>query len=402
MKILVSAIACGHGLGSEPGVGWNTAMSLSEHNQVTVLTSSRFRDRNDAFLANSTIPFSIEYFDIGGTDKSITSKQALRWHKSALERAQSIVRSKSIEAAIHTTFNQYRLPFVASRLGIPYVIGPVGGAETVPFGLMPRLPLKILLKETFRYTPLDTIPHLLWRDFPDQSHGHLLCSCPSTMARLQPFWKEGNISVLPAISIDDTEIITELNQVPREPYIVYAGRILPEKGISLLFEALGRCNISGTQIKCKIIGAKGADEISQVRQLAEKHHLPHGSIEAVPFIERSKLKEILTSASAFVYPAFRDSGSMAVLEALAVGAWPICLDISSQHWLPPGLGCKIKPSSFPRVADLLATAIIDSISKNVRNPTWNEQRIDFLLSKMTWKAKARDLNRLLTLASHGN
>ena len=402
MNILVSAIACGHGLGSEPGVGWNTAMSLSEHNQVTVLTSSRCKDRNDAFLANSTIPFAIEYFDIGGTEKSVTSRQALRWHKSALERAQSIVRSKSIEAAIHTTFNQYRLPFVASRLGIPYVIGPVGGAETVPLCLMPGLPFNTLLKETFRYTPLDTIPHLFWRDFPNQSHGHLLCSCPATMARLRPFWKEGNISVLPAISIDDTEIITEINQAPREPYIVYAGRIIPEKGISLLFEALGRCKTNGTPIKCKIIGAKDADELAQVRQLVEKHHLPLGSIEVIPFIERSELKEILTSASAFVYPAFRDSGSMAVLEALAVGAWPICLDISSQHWLPPGLGCKIKPSSFHGVADQLATAISDSIFRNVRNPAWNEQRIDFLRTQMTWKAKARDLNRILAMAFHGN
>ncbi len=371
------------------------------HHNVTVLTSSRCRDRNDSFIKHSPIQFHIEYFDVGGTETSITSRQALRWHHSALVRARQLVRANRIEAAIHTTFNQYRLPFVASRLGIPYVIGPVGGAETVPRCLLFQLPLKTLLKETFRYTPIDTLPHLIWRDFPDQSHGRLLCSCPSTLARLRRFWKKGHTSVLPAISIDDSEILTETNSTPAHPYIVYAGRIIPEKGIALLFEALARCKTNGTPIRCKIIGARDTKEIADVRQLIEKHNLPSQTIEVTPFIERSELKEILASASAFVYPAFRDSGSMAVLEALAVGAWPICLDISSQHWLPPDLACKIPIHSSDQVADHLASAIYDSIVRSTRNSDWNQRRIKFLRNRMTWDAKARDINYNLDLAVRG-
>jgi hypothetical protein len=120
-----------------------------------------------------------------------------------------------------------------------------------------------------------------------------------------------------------------------------------------------------------------------------------------PFIERSELKEILASASAFVYPAFRDSGSMAVLEALAVGAWPICLDISSQHWLPPDLACKIPIHSSDQVADHLASAIYDSIVRSTRNSDWNQRRIKFLRNRMTWDAKARDINYNLDLAVRG-
>jgi hypothetical protein len=38
MKILLSAYACEAGRGSEPGVGWNTALEIAKYHEVWVLT----------------------------------------------------------------------------------------------------------------------------------------------------------------------------------------------------------------------------------------------------------------------------------------------------------------------------------------------------------------------------
>jgi glycosyltransferase involved in cell wall biosynthesis len=401
MNLLISAIACGYGQGSEPGVGWNTAMSLSKTHKVTVLAASTFRKSNDSFGKKSSLPFDIEYFDIGGTEYSLTSKQAYNWHISALKKAKTIVYKKKIDAAIHSTFIQYRLPFVASRLGIPYVVGPIGGAETVPIWLMSKLPYKQFCKESLRHLSIDTYFNRFRDDFPSQSHARLLCSCPATLERLRPLWKYNHLSVLPAISIDKQDIVSNITNQSEKPFILYAGRILPEKGISILFEALSLCNKIGTNFVCKIVGAKNQAQQEAVRSLSEQHNLPRNMIEIIPFIDRAELKSILSCASAFVYPAFRDSGSMALLEALAAGAWPICLDLSSQHWLPSHLGTKIKVTSHSQIVEHLSRAVMDSLQNDRRNLTWNNERLEFLTQKMTWRVKAEYLSKQINMAMQG-
>jgi glycosyltransferase involved in cell wall biosynthesis len=400
MNLLISAIACGYGKGSEPGVGWNTAMSLSKAHKITVLAASAFRKSNDSF-GKKSLPFDIEYFDIGGTEYSLTSKQAYNWHISALKKAKTIVHKKKIDAAIHSTFNQYRLPFVASRLGIPYVLGPIGGAETVPLCLMDKLPYKQFFKESLRHLSIDTNLNRLRNDFPSQSHARLLCSCPATLERLRPLWKYNHLSVLPAISIDEQDIISNITPQSEKPFILYAGRILPEKGISVLFEALSLCNKTGINFVCKIVGAKNPAEQEAVRSLSEQHNLPRNMIEIIPFIDRAELKGILSCAAAFVYPAFRDSGSMALLEALAAGAWPICLDLTSQHWLPSHLGTKIKVTSHSQIVEQLSQAVKDSLQNDRRDLTWNNERLEFLTQEMTWSVKAEYLSEQLNMAVRG-
>jgi glycosyltransferase involved in cell wall biosynthesis len=391
MKILISAVACGFGRGSEPGVGWNVASALAERHEVTVLTSSRCKADNDRAVTEGRCGFDLVYRDHGGTDQSVTSRQAVAWHHAMLQPARALVRERGIDIAYHATFNQYRIPFVASRLGIPFVIGPIGGAETIPPVLLGELPPLLRCKEVLRSIPLDVYLHRLWRDLPAKPPGHLFCSCPATARRMKRVWPQGVIDVMPAIAVASSEIHPAWNPDRTASRIIYAGRILPEKGLKPLLRAFRKALDGGVSAKCSIVGVRSEADSALLEQMRREAGVPAEVLEIVPFMPRADLMDLMRDASAVVYPAFRDSGSMAVLEALATGAWPICLDISSQHWLPADLARKIPTDSQEQVVENLASAMVEAIDQKPRSETWNARRTEFLHKNMTWSARAARL-----------
>ena len=62
MKILMSAFSCGPGQGSEPGVGWNTAMAAARlGHEVTVLTQTEFRAQIERETAAGRVPENLKF-----------------------------------------------------------------------------------------------------------------------------------------------------------------------------------------------------------------------------------------------------------------------------------------------------------------------------------------------------
>jgi hypothetical protein len=56
LNVLLSAYACEPGRGSEPAVGWNTAVELASHHEVWVLTRANNRPQIEARLAGDPVP----------------------------------------------------------------------------------------------------------------------------------------------------------------------------------------------------------------------------------------------------------------------------------------------------------------------------------------------------------
>ena len=53
LRVLLIAYACEPGRGSEPGTGWNMAIALSEHHDVTVITRANNREAIECHLGNN-------------------------------------------------------------------------------------------------------------------------------------------------------------------------------------------------------------------------------------------------------------------------------------------------------------------------------------------------------------
>src|SRR4029079_18301007 len=60
-----------------------------------------------------------------------------RWLRRAFGVAKRLHAEIGFDIAHHVTFNGYREPSYLYRLGIPFVWGPVGGAQNYPWRFLP-------------------------------------------------------------------------------------------------------------------------------------------------------------------------------------------------------------------------------------------------------------------------
>ena len=144
MRLLLSAYACEPGRGSEPGVGWNWAIELRAlGHDVWVLTRANNQGRIEQALESLDrtrrpnflyfdLPYWLRWWKRGGHGVRL---YYYLWQIGVLRVARQAHAIHRFEAVQHLTFGVFRQPSLMGRLGIPFVLGPVGGGEQTPAGL---------------------------------------------------------------------------------------------------------------------------------------------------------------------------------------------------------------------------------------------------------------------------
>jgi glycosyltransferase involved in cell wall biosynthesis len=111
------------------------------------------------------------------------------------------------------------------------------------------------------------------------------------------------------------------------PYILFLGRISPEKGLDFLIRLMPALLHSVPQVSLVVAGAEdlGTSLKKELRQLAANL----GVSERVKFegpVQGEKKRALLQFASCLVLPSLRESFGNVVLEALALGTVPVVSD----------------------------------------------------------------------------
>lgn len=117
----------------------------------------------------------------------------------------------------------------------------------------------------------------------------------------------------------DTSILEELG-IADEPYVLFAARIVPEKGPQYLIEAWRRL---GRPCKLVIAGDTSySDEfVGEIRRSAKEGVIFPG------YVYGERLAALFRNASLFVLPSDIEGYPIVLLEALALGAPPLASDI---------------------------------------------------------------------------
>lgn len=397
MNILLSAYTCGAGCGSEPGVGWNVARGLAlRGHHVTVVTSPLYREQTQQAIEEEKL--DIRLIQVANDTRSnLFIKRHVKWQKKAALILRDEAQKHHYDVVHHVTFNQYRGLRDVFRAGLPFLIGPIGGAETIspPFLLRGGLSPMVILKEMLRYFTVDAIPAILRCNHCPQQ-GKILFSNDITAQRLtcgslgirlkRPF------SLLPAIALDDSEICASAPQRnKKQPYMLFYGSLKrPEKGIRPVLEAFARYRCMGGTLTLVLVGMDDAEK-GTIQQYGERLGIPHGALMTEGFVKRSKMLELMQGATAMLYAGYRDSGAMSALEAVAQGINVICFDIPSQHWLPAAFATKVPiPSLFggrAAIAQALANGMLQAEKEPEHSPEWHRARVAWLQNEMTWASR---------------
>ena len=385
MKILLLSYSFGAGHGSEPGVGWNVAMGLAQKgHDVSVLTTTEFSSENQLALAKLEHPFKLYEFSEGITAFAHI-KSYKKWQKDILPYLDSLLKKEFFDIVHQITFNSFRhIKFIA-HCPRPFLIGPVGGAETVPSSLLRELPLAHFCKEVARYLPWDA--QKLHQELKNKvTPYHILCSNPITQNLLRKVGvEEDKLSLRLPLALRKEEICPDSTPDLESPFFLYAGRITAQKGLCLLVEALSLLWHDGHQVPLRLIGVQSPKEERFLLSLQKKYHLPSEALLLHSFLPKEEVLSFMKKACACLYPALRDSGAMVVLEALACGTAPIFFDLPAQYWVPDGFGRKVAVSSQKNMVQGLAQEMKNALASPLfLDKDTNAQRVNFLEQYMTW------------------
>ena len=120
-----------------------------------------------------------------------------------------------------------------------------------------------------------------------------------------------------------------------------------------------------------------------------------GCVELIDFIPRSVLIKKLAEVDLFVYPAFRDSGSMAVLEACALGCPSIAFDAGGQDAFPDDVIVKVKiGESLEDTVTAFSDQLVWAYQNQNRLKEFGMRAKAFAFSKMTWEYKAKQITEI--------
>lgn len=328
-RILLSAYACEPDKGSEPGVGWNWAVHLSEFFDVYVITRKNNKKVIEDYLRHYPIMhLHFYYYDCSGwmrKAKKLPNGIFIyykKWQTEILPVVKKIVYEKNIEIIHHVTFNEFRTPGKLWSLGVPFVWGPIGGGQFYsPVFKNAYFKKSDIIKENIR----NVINCLTLRYSNDirqavRKAAAILIADQST-EKLMPKTRNYIRLLETGYDVNRNKIKSYITKGEKDIKLLWVGGIWPRKGLKLLIDALGNSHFRSFQLD--IIGT-GND-----RQQCEDLVASYGMTERVRFLGAlpyNEVNEYYDEVDVFVFTSLRDTSGNVVLEAMAHGLPVIALN----------------------------------------------------------------------------
>jgi glycosyltransferase involved in cell wall biosynthesis len=387
-RVLMIAYACNPEGSGEHWLGWGWAEQAARNCSVDLITTANA----SRAVEKSARTLGITPHFVGTPNwwrklTDVTGASWLRklsWQRQTLKLATRLHAQRPFDLVHQTTFHTFRVPFLAASLGIPSVWGPIAGGERVPPGFetylgsakgaesrrqtLNQLSLRVpSVRRSLQDAKAIFVSNRTTLDFlPETFHAKALIVPPNA---LRP---EDETFSPPARKASTGSL-----------KLLYVGNCVATRSISLVLEAL---NVSGLKdFEFKIIG--GGPALEEWRQRTAQLGLG-GRVKFLGKIPYSQLNDHYTAADALVFPALRDSGGSALLEAMARYLPVICLD-----WAGPGemvdekSGIKIPVTDPADTVKSLALAL----TRMQTQPEWRQSLAKAgrvrAVEKFRWEAK---------------
>ena len=330
-KVLLSAYACRPGAGSEPGVGWNYAQRVAEHHRVWVLTRADTAPSIEAWRAANPSPnLNFVYHDVprwvhvlfpGDAGNQIRYHA---WQLGLLDTARRLHEQVGFDVAQHVTYVKYWTPSRLAALGVPFVWGTVGGAESAPPAFKAGLGLRGRLVELVR----ETVRAVAERDplvrATARGSAMAFATTNETATRLRALGAK-RVELLTEAGLNREEIAAMAAPEPPadKPFrFISMGRLLHWKGFHLGLEAFARSRLMKAHYT--IVG--DGPELPRLRADARRLGID-SRVEFAGRLPREQTLGKLAQSHVLVHPSLHDSGGWVCLEAMASGRPVVCLDL---------------------------------------------------------------------------
>ena len=174
--------------------------------------------------------------------------------------------------------------------------------------------------------------------------------------------------------------ITEAFGLQGEDYILYLGRIVPEKGLTYLVKAF-------KQVKTdkKLIIAGGASDTAEFFSQLKTLAADDPRIQFVGFVQGQLLEELYSNAYLYVLPSDLEGMPLSLLEAMSYGNCCLTSDIPECTQVTEDHGVSFHKSDIADLQKQLQM-LCDEPQKV---QTYKEQAADYICEKYSWEQVTR-------------
>jgi glycosyltransferase involved in cell wall biosynthesis len=360
MKILLSALACEPGKGSELEVGFQAMLAAAQCHEVWVLTNAHTVPAVARAIEGRPERERIHLegidFGVGGEGINLLTIPGFhlyydRWQRRAAARAIELDRVVDFDVVHHVTLAAYWTRAGVAVLNKPLVWGPVGGGVEPPLPLLRELGLRGFFEDVGR-----VVGRRLLARFGPARHARRRADVvfAQNAATLQRLRANGQTSVLTNATVIDFGDLRFTG--PRTADVLFVGRLVGWKGPMLALRAFRHVQ----HRDARLIFCGDGYERCRLERAANRW----GIADRVRFegwIPRRALLPRVATAGAVLHTALHEEAGLCVAEALALGTPAVCLDHGGpaeilQQW--PGAPSEaVKPAGRAATARELAAAV---------------------------------------------
>jgi glycosyltransferase involved in cell wall biosynthesis len=369
-KVLINAYACSPLKGSEEGGGWSWVINVAKEG-YNVWCLTNFQDK-EAILAEHkklglpnlhfvfvTLEQGLDQFLFNPSSKKIYLHYYL-WRKKACAVALKLHNDVRFDIAHHVSYGSFQQgTYLWNLHNVKVIFGPVGGGqEALPqfkdyFGsawkfeqlrsMITRFSLRYSanLKKTMAKSDVILVTNKDTENLikktkyyqPEKVHYVLDSAIPPSMQHLNH-----------PVRIPDKTL-----------KLLWVGRMLPRKGLELVFHALSRVP-AHVQYTLTVVG--GGAQFALLDSWIQKYGLDKGRISIVGQIPFAEVIAYYRKSDVFIFCSLRESFGSQFNEALAFGLPVITLDMhGAAIGVPDNCSIKVKPSTKENTLSGIAAAI---------------------------------------------
>ncbi len=369
MNILISAYACEPNKGSEPGVGWNWAVTTARHHSVWVITRDNNRQAITSYLLeHPELDHLRLHFIYVGLPKKLTfwkkGRRGMRlfyllWQRKAAKVAAVWNRSVHFDLVHSITFVSFTQTTYMYRLRIPMIWGPVAGGDNIPKtcsrNLEPKEKFTELLRRVSQQLALLT-PSIR----KTMKYSSYLFAATEATKELLPLKYRDKTTVLPAIGIEAVPILPIAKREEGKLRVVMAGNLNYLKAVDLGIKAFLRLAENYPEIELHILGQ--GNKKAYLKKLSGTYL--NQRIFFDPPVPHDQITDYYSSMDICITTALRDSGCMTMLEAMSVGLPCICLANG---------GPKLLGSDTPELMVEPTSRIVQEISDRLKKLVYDKE-----------------------------
>lgn len=330
--IIVVALSVNPHGSSEPGKGWWWINALKPfftvHLITRVVNAPKIREVTGAD----------EEFYLHCLERTVDFSNPLKGYlqyrgflQDALEACGKIQREFPIAGLCHLTLGSFRILPRYDKLGIPYTVGPVGGGECTPPGMLWSRPVPFGHKLAEALRPaINLASALVWPVHACLKNASLvLATSEETATVVRRIGARDAKAVFPDsydLPIDAEAVIAEKAArkagLKDKINLLWQGRLLWWKGPDIALKMLAEAVRRGLRVKLSMLGSRAGywetKEGKAVQEMAAQLGLlPHMAfLDALP---REVFFSLVKEQDGFLATSLHDSGGIPLIEAQSRG-----------------------------------------------------------------------------------